>query len=125
MPYKHFTSDERDALQVMNDRGLDKKSIARILCKDPSSIYRELDRNTHHRCYISGKAELKAQKRRLDSCSRPKLDNKLLVREIVNAVFFSIRITRLSKYPELLHSITQEIHHFMSRMRQFTSTCTR
>jgi IS30 family transposase len=82
MPYKHFTSDERDALQVMNDRGLNKKSIAWILCKDPSSLYRELDRNADHRCYISGKADIKAQKRRQESCPRPKLDNKFLVQEI-------------------------------------------
>jgi IS30 family transposase len=82
MPYKHFTSDERDALQVMTDRGLDKKSMARILGKDPSSIYRELDRNALRRCYISGKAESSAQRRRQDSCTRPKLDNKLLVQEI-------------------------------------------
>jgi len=87
MPYKHFTSDERDALQVMNDRGIDKKSIARILCKDTSSIYRELDRNAYHRCYISGKAELYAHKRRLDSCPRPKLDNKLLIQEIEECFF--------------------------------------
>lgn len=87
MPYKHFTSDERDALQVMHDKGMDKKSIARILCKDPSSIYRELDRNACHRCYISRKAEIKAQKRRLDSCPRPKLDNKLLLQEIERYFF--------------------------------------
>jgi transposase, IS30 family len=87
MPYKHFTSDERDALQVMADRGLDKKSIARILGKDPSSVYRELDRNAHRRCYISGKAESIAQKRRQDSCTRPKLDNKLLVHEIEHYFF--------------------------------------
>jgi IS30 family transposase len=87
MPYKHFTSDERDALQVMKDRGLDKKSMARILCKDPSSIYRELDRNANHRCYISGKAEITAHKRRWESCSRPKLGNKLLVQEIENYFF--------------------------------------
>jgi IS30 family transposase len=87
MPYKHFTSDERDALQVMTDRELDKKSIARILGKDPSSVYRELDRNAHRRCYISRKAESIAEKRRQNSCTRPKLDNKLLVQEIEHYFF--------------------------------------
>jgi len=87
MPYKHFNSDERDALQVMADRGLDKNTMARILCKDPSSIYRELDRNAHLRCYISGRAEIKAQKRRKEACQRPKLDNKLLIEEIEQYFF--------------------------------------
>jgi transposase, IS30 family len=87
MSYKHFTIDERDALQVMDDRGLDKKSIARILCKDLSSIYREMDRNSQHGYYISAKAESLTNKRRQKSCPRPKLDNQLLVQEIERCFF--------------------------------------
>jgi len=87
MPYKHFSSDDRDALQVMKDRGLDLESMARILCKDPSSIYRELDRNAHNGCYISRKAEASANKRRRESCPRPKLDNRFLVQEIERCFF--------------------------------------
>lgn len=82
MPYNHFTNDERDALQVMHDRGMEYKSVARILCKDVSSIYRELKRNGWHGSYISGKAEIKARKRRKDSCPKPKLGNRVLVYEI-------------------------------------------
>jgi len=82
MPYTHFTSDERDVLQVMNDRDLDKRSIARILGKDLSSIYRELDRNSWHKSYISRKAEMAAQSRRRISYTLSKRNNKLLIQEI-------------------------------------------
>ena len=39
MLYQHFTSDERDALQVMIDKDLGTVSIARIIGKHVSSIY--------------------------------------------------------------------------------------
>jgi IS30 family transposase len=87
MPYKHFNSDDRDALQVMKDRGLDLECMARILCKDLSSIYRELDRNTQNGCYLSAKAEARAINRRRESCPRPKLDNRILVQEIERCFF--------------------------------------
>ena len=40
MPYQHFTSDDRDALQVLLGTGADSWIIARILGKHPSSVYR-------------------------------------------------------------------------------------
>jgi transposase, IS30 family len=87
MSYKHFTIDERDALQVMIDHGLDKQSIARILCMDLSSIYREIDRNSQYGYYLSAKAEGIAKKRRQQSCPRPKLDNRILIQEIERCFF--------------------------------------
>jgi transposase, IS30 family len=87
MSYKHFTIDERDALQVMIDRDLDKQSIARILCMDLSSIYREIDRNSQHGYYLSAKAEGLSKRRRQQSCPRPKMNNRILLQEIERYFF--------------------------------------
>lgn len=87
MSYKHFTIDERDALQVMIDRDMDKQIIARILCMDLSSIYREIDRNSQHGYYLSAKAEGIAKKRRQQASPRPKLDNRILIQEIERCFF--------------------------------------
>jgi IS30 family transposase len=87
MSYNHFTIDERDALQVMIDRDLDKPSIARILNMDLSSIYREIDRNSQHGYYLSAKAEGIAKRRRQESCTKPKLGNRILIQEIERCFF--------------------------------------
>ena len=52
MPYRHFTSDERDALQVLLDKELEVALIARILGKHNSSIYREIERNQERGVYL-------------------------------------------------------------------------
>ena len=64
MPYKHLSSDERDALQVLMSRDLEIDIVARMLGRHPSSLYRELARNSCHGLYISGKADIKARNRR-------------------------------------------------------------
>jgi IS30 family transposase len=63
MPYQHFTSDERDALQVMKDREFETKIIARILGKHVSSVYRELSRNANLIFYLSHNADNTSKQR--------------------------------------------------------------
>jgi IS30 family transposase len=46
MPYTHYTTDERNALQAMEGMGLPKCYEAVILGKHLGSVYRELDRNS-------------------------------------------------------------------------------
>ncbi len=83
MLYQHFTSDERDALQVMINRGVDAACIARILEKHSSSIYRELDRNAiHWNYYLSAKAHSAASTRRKDTKPQPTRENRKLMRDI-------------------------------------------
>gem|GEM_PF-3126113 len=57
MPYQHFTSDERDALQVCIDKELKMDIIARILKKHISSLYREIARNSQKGFYLSRYAD--------------------------------------------------------------------
>jgi IS30 family transposase len=45
MPYTHYNTDERNALQAMEGMGLPKSGMAVVLGKHRSSIYRELNRN--------------------------------------------------------------------------------
>ena len=80
MSYTHITSDERDMLQVLRDRDLDMDIVARMLCRHPSSLYREIDRNSSHGLYISGKADNRACKRRESNRPSPVLENKPLIK---------------------------------------------
>jgi IS30 family transposase len=82
MSYKHFTSDERDVLQVMRDKEVDIDIIARILGKSASSIYRELSRNIQDQFYLSHQADMRSRKRRKDGAPRPKRGNLALMMEV-------------------------------------------
>jgi IS30 family transposase len=84
MPYRHFTSDERDALQVFLDKGLDVEQIARILRKHGSSIYREISRNSDKDLglYFSRLAETASRNRRTSSCTCPKRGNMQLMHDV-------------------------------------------
>ncbi|MDD7250212.1 MAG: helix-turn-helix domain-containing protein, partial [Oscillospiraceae bacterium] len=46
MPYKHFTLEERKYLQKLLEEGLSGNKIAAALGRSPSSISRELKRNS-------------------------------------------------------------------------------
>jgi IS30 family transposase len=83
MPYQHFTSDDRDALQILQASGdVPAWFIARVLGKHVSSIYRELSRNKKSGVYLSHHADIAAQKRRQASKPRPKRENARLMAEI-------------------------------------------
>lgn len=84
MPYHHFTSDDRDALQVLMASSGDVPAwfLARILGKHVSSIYRELSRNAKSGFYLAHHADTAAQKRRQASRCRPKRGNPELMAEI-------------------------------------------
>ncbi|MDR0377302.1 MAG: hypothetical protein LBH70_05860, partial [Spirochaetaceae bacterium] len=56
MPYTRYTTDERNALQAMEGMGLPKSYSAVILGKHPSSVYRELGRNSSGGVYTGNEA---------------------------------------------------------------------
>jgi IS30 family transposase len=82
MPYSHFTSEERDALQVMNNGSIDLGIIARILGKHISSIYRELSRNESSGYYLAHHADSSSWERRRASKTRTKRGNDALMQEV-------------------------------------------
>ena len=82
MPYKHFTSDDRDILQVYMTSHFPIRQIAQILMKSPSSIYRELSRNANSGFYLSHHASFASEERRRISRNSPKRGNKALLEDI-------------------------------------------
>jgi IS30 family transposase len=75
--------DERNALQAMEGMGLPKSYSAAILGKHPSSVYRELGRNSSGGVYTGNEAHKASVQRRLDNKPSPKLDDPALIREIM------------------------------------------
>ena len=82
MPYQHITIDERDTLQSLHAMKLPIREMARIIGKHPSTLYRELARNSIHGNYIARKAEEKARNRRNDNRPSPVLGNIVLMNTV-------------------------------------------
>jgi len=64
MSHKHFTRDDRVKLAVLLKTGITKEEIGRILGKNPTSIRREIQRNSHCGKYLPGKARKKSKERK-------------------------------------------------------------
>ena len=60
----HFTFEERQVLYRLNKAGTPRREIARLLGRDRSSVYRELNRNTGGRGYRPQQAQRLAEERR-------------------------------------------------------------
>ena len=89
MPYRHFTSDERDALQVFIDKELTIDCIARILKKHISSLYREITRNSQEGIYLSRYAETVAKNRRAYSkkyMAEPRISDRILGKDALRGI---------------------------------------
>jgi IS30 family transposase len=82
MPYTHYNTDERNALQAMAGMGLPKNYMAVILGRHQSSIYREFSRNGSGGVYTGNEAQTASEQRRLDSKPSPKIDERELMDEI-------------------------------------------
>ena len=71
----HLTFEERQFLYRLNKKGVPKAEVARLMGRDRSTIYRELQRNTGQRGYRPQQAQRLADERRL-ACHRPhKMEN--------------------------------------------------
>jgi IS30 family transposase len=83
MPYTHYNTDERNALQAMEGMGLPKSYSAVILGKHVSSIYREINRNGTDGVYTGNEAQALSVQRRLEAKPSPKLDDPALTQGIM------------------------------------------
>lgn len=73
MSYSHFTLDERKYLHQLLDEGLSIRKIADILGRAPSSISRELKRNSSKKGYHPWRAQILTMIRRRESNSPRRL----------------------------------------------------
>ena len=64
MRYKHFTKDERNELSVLLNKGYSIRDIAYALRRNPSSVSREITKNSVKGQYDPDKANHKAYRRR-------------------------------------------------------------
>lgn len=64
MSYQQLTLLERYQIQALNESGINQKSIAHKLGRDPSTISRELKRNLNKSCYCSVWAHTQTQHRK-------------------------------------------------------------
>lgn len=72
MEYRHLTSDERSQIYALKSIGFNQKQIAFQLNKSPSTISREIKRNSGGKGYRPRQAQEKAEKRRYFASSEPK-----------------------------------------------------
>jgi IS30 family transposase len=73
--YNQINQEERYEIHALRKVGISQKEIAKRLNRDPSSISRELKRNTGKRSYRPKQAHEKAITRRF---SAPRIDGKLM-----------------------------------------------
>jgi transposase, IS30 family len=79
---RHLTFQEREFLYRLLKAGTPKTGIARLLGRDRSTIYRELQRNTGGRGYRPKRAQRLAEARRRRCRKRPKLDEPVIRRYV-------------------------------------------
>jgi len=74
--YEHLNANERDLLAVLKSKDKSLREIAEILKRSPSTLSRELKRNTppvYTGYYLSHKAQERADRRNHESHRRPRL----------------------------------------------------
>lgn len=82
MRYHHLTTDARCQIYTLKSTGKTQKEIALYLGVSPSSISRELKRNTGKRGYRYQQANEKARKRRQEANAQPSRMNPQVVKAI-------------------------------------------
>ncbi len=83
--YSHLSPDERDQLAVLRAQGASLRRIAFILRRSPSSLSRELRRNSapiRKGVYFSAKAQLRAAARKSSASRRSRLKSQALRRYV-------------------------------------------
>lgn len=81
MGYKHLTLKERERIGVWRSRGLSFRAIAVMLGRSPSSLCREVNRNSRHG-YWASTAHERAQKREQHSHKRRRLKDQAIRHEV-------------------------------------------
>lgn len=108
MDYNHFTKDERNELAILLKKGYFQKEIAETLGKDPSSISREIRRNSVNGVYDAKKAHNKATMKRAKS----KYQCMKIVEHSVLADYIKINLSENHWTPEEIAGRWNEEKHF-------------
>ena len=77
MSYKHLSLEERHYLELELKAGSTLNKIAKNLCRHPSTLSRELNRNTGQRGYRNKQANELAQKRHKEKPKASKLTDEV------------------------------------------------
>lgn len=79
--YKQLSLEERDTITEMTARGENVRAIARTLQRSPSTISRELQRNSSaaFQIYLSHRAQARAMHRKREAAQRPRLKDGRVV----------------------------------------------
>lgn len=84
--YKQLSLDERDRITEMKSDGLGIRAMAKELGRSPSTLSRELGRNStpEYRVYRSHRAHDRAVKRKKESGQRPRLNGEGVVAYVLD-----------------------------------------
>jgi len=75
--YRQLTPEQRYAIYSLNKDEYSLRKIARIISVHPSTVSRELNRNTGGRGYRFKQAQIKANQRRSNAKKHTKLDGSM------------------------------------------------
>jgi IS30 family transposase len=71
--YSHLTRDQRSQIYALKSRGISQRQIAKQLQVAPSTINREIARNSGQRGYRIEQAQQFAERRRVAASSQPRV----------------------------------------------------
>lgn len=80
--YKHLSIEEREEISVMLEKGFNQKEIAEFLNRNPSTISREIIRNTpefRKTKYRANRAQLRSDERKIISHQKMRLKNPKII----------------------------------------------
>lgn len=84
--YRHLSCSEREEISVGLNAGRKICDIARIIDRDVSTIYREINRNNAQVNFVkyrANRAQVRADKRKWESHKRPRLENTVIQKYVV------------------------------------------
>jgi len=78
----HLTLEERDRIARLRHQGVEQKQIADLLDRSPSTICRELKRNSTGSVYYAGQAQRESERRRRERPLDRKMDDPQINQEV-------------------------------------------
>ena len=82
----HLTLQERDRIAQLNSQGAQQAEIAQAIGRAPSTISRELQRNSTHGQYYAGQAQQRAERRRRERPLTRKADRPEIQEAVCNGL---------------------------------------
>ena len=99
MGYRHLTQEQRSQIQVLKSMGHSQQEIARAIETSPSTISRELKRNTGLRGYRHQQAHRLSVSRRVEASSTP----RKMTEEMVS--FIEAKLTQEQWSPDQISGV--------------------